>query len=158
MKLKCSLSHSFTHTHTRINMRLIPCGALWGSWAQGLSVSPISLIIGSSLHSPSMTFPEFQRVDSSNKVILGKGGNVGKGGDETTERQPRAALGQGPVSLSTDTISLSYFADTKIHSRWDPAQSMQPDPRVITPEGWWCRFLLTSPSEERLQANHALLL
>ena len=98
-------------------------------------MSPISLIIGSSLHSPSMTFPEFQRVDSSNKVILGKGGNVGKGGDETTERQPRAALGQGPVSLSTDTISLSYFADTKIHSRWDPAQGMQPDPRVITPEG-----------------------
>ena len=33
------------------------------------------------------------------------------------------------------TISLSYFADTKIHSWWDAAQGMQPDPRVITPEG-----------------------
>ena len=33
---------------------------LWGSWAQSLSVSPFSLIIGNSLHSASMTFPEFQ--------------------------------------------------------------------------------------------------
>ena len=39
--------------------------ALWGSWAQDLSVSPMSLIIGNSLHSASMTFPEFQWADSS---------------------------------------------------------------------------------------------
>ena len=39
--------------------------ALWGSWAQSLSVSSISLLIGNSLHSASMTFPEFQWVDSS---------------------------------------------------------------------------------------------
>ena len=44
---------------------LIPSRALWGSWAQSLSVSPISLITGNSLHSASMTFPEFQWADSS---------------------------------------------------------------------------------------------
>ena len=32
---------------------------LWGSWAQGLCV-PISLIVGNSLHSASITSPEFQ--------------------------------------------------------------------------------------------------
>ena len=40
------------------------CKALWGSWAQGLSVSPISLIMGNRLYSASMTFPDFQGVDS----------------------------------------------------------------------------------------------
>ena len=38
---------------------MIPWRALWGSWAQELSVTPMSLIIGNSLHSTSMTFPEF---------------------------------------------------------------------------------------------------
>ena len=37
-------------------MILILCRALWGFWAQSLSVFPISLIIGNSLHSASMTF------------------------------------------------------------------------------------------------------
>ena len=41
--------------------RVIPHRALRGSWAQSLSVSPISLITGNSLHSASMTFPEFQQ-------------------------------------------------------------------------------------------------
>ena len=45
--------------------RLILSRALWGSWAQSLSESPISLITGNSLHSASMTFPEFQWADSS---------------------------------------------------------------------------------------------
>ena len=39
--------------------------ALWVSRTQGLSVSPSSLIIGNSLHSASMTFPEFHWADSS---------------------------------------------------------------------------------------------
>lgn len=38
---------------------------LWGSWVQALSVSSISLIIGNSLRSVSLTFPEFQGADSS---------------------------------------------------------------------------------------------
>ena len=42
---------------------LIPHRALQRSWAQSLSVSLISLIIGKSLHSASMTFPEFQWAD-----------------------------------------------------------------------------------------------
>ena len=46
---------------TKKNM--IPCRALWGSWAQ-LSMSLISLITGNSLHSASMTSPEFQWADS----------------------------------------------------------------------------------------------
>ena len=35
---------------------MTPWRALWGSWAQDLSVSPMSLILGTSLHSASMTF------------------------------------------------------------------------------------------------------
>ena len=45
--------------------QLISSRALWGSWAQRLSVSHIFLIIGSSLHSAFMTVPELQRADSS---------------------------------------------------------------------------------------------
>ena len=45
--------------------RLIPCRVLWGFWTQGLSVSPISLIIVNNLHAASMTFPEFQWVNSN---------------------------------------------------------------------------------------------
>ena len=44
---------------------MVPCRALWGLWAQGLSVSPTSLIIGNNLHLTYMTFPEFQWADSS---------------------------------------------------------------------------------------------
>ena len=55
---------------TKKNM--IPCRALWGSWAQ-LSMSLISLITGNSLHSASMTSPQFQWADSCS-CSLGKGG------------------------------------------------------------------------------------
>ena len=37
-----------------------PSRAPWGSWAQSLSGALISLTIENSLHSTSMTFPEFQ--------------------------------------------------------------------------------------------------
>ena len=49
----------------KVILRLIPSRALWGSWAQSLSVSPISLIPGNSLHSTFMTFPEFQWANSN---------------------------------------------------------------------------------------------
>ena len=35
-------------------------------WTTREVLSPVSLITGNSLHSASMTFPEFQRADSSN--------------------------------------------------------------------------------------------
>lgn len=41
---------------------------------------------------------------------------------KTREKQLRAALGQGPVSLLMDThttISLNYSADKEIPSRWE---------------------------------------
>ena len=44
--------------------QLISSRARWGIWAQRLSVSPISLIIQSNLHSASITFPEYQWADS----------------------------------------------------------------------------------------------
>ena len=43
------------------NVTLILRRALWGSRALSLSAPLIALIIGNSLHSASMTFPEFQR-------------------------------------------------------------------------------------------------
>ena len=73
----CLLSHSvcvsefwarvvwcLTRSYSAAIIVLIPSRALWGSWAQRLSVSPISLITGNSLHSASMTFPEFQLTSS----------------------------------------------------------------------------------------------
>ena len=44
--------------------KLIPCRALWGSWAWGLC-GPVSLVTVNSLHSDSRTFPEFQRAYTS---------------------------------------------------------------------------------------------
>ena len=43
----CTRAHTHTHTkkkNTYTHVYMIPCRALWGSWAQGLSVSPILLI------------------------------------------------------------------------------------------------------------------
>ena len=44
--------------------------ALWGSWAQSLSVSLISLVKGNSLHSASMTLPELQGAGNNSKQLL----------------------------------------------------------------------------------------
>ena len=60
-------------------------------------VSPISLIIGNSLPSASMTYPEFQWADSSS--VNWKRRNVRPG----RKKWSRAAVGQGSVSPSTDT-------------------------------------------------------
>ena len=57
--------------------------------------APVSLITGNSIHSASMTFPEFQCADSSS-CSLGEGGDVTPGKNKLC----RAGLGQGPVSLS----------------------------------------------------------
>ena len=80
-------------------------------------MSPISLFIGNTLHSASMTFPECQWGDSSS-CYLGKAGDARPG----RNKQLRAALGQGPVSLLMDThttVSLNYSADKEIPSRWE---------------------------------------
>ena len=54
---------------------MMPSRVLWGSWAQSLSVPIISLIIGSSFHSASMTFlGSYGQISSSYK--LRKGGYV----------------------------------------------------------------------------------
>ena len=124
---------------------LIPCRALWGSWAQSLFISPIFLIIGNNLHSASRTFPEFQWADLSS-CHLGTGGDVRPG----RKKQSWAALGQGIISPSTKptTTPLSYFVDTETPSRWEKlryAACKQEDPRSFKPEGWHCWLLLTSP-------------
>ena len=70
------------------------CRPLWVSWAPSLSVSP-TLITANSLHSASMTFPQFQWADSSSCYL-------GKGGDgrlrRSTHKQPWE---QGPISPSS---------------------------------------------------------
>ena len=60
--------------------RVRPCGALP---VQVLSLSPIPCFSGNGLHSPSLTFPEFQRT-GSNSCSSGKGGKA-----ETIEEQTR---------------------------------------------------------------------
>ena len=97
-----------------VMLEFIPCRTLWGSWAPGFSGSPISLILGNSLHPASMPFPEFQWADSSS---LGKGEDARPGRNKLS----RAALGQDPVSPSKDAliISLSYFSDTVTPPRWE---------------------------------------
>ena len=53
--------HSLTHSWQQYRSHAGPVGP----WAQSLSVSPIFLIIGNSLHSASRSFPEFQRAGSN---------------------------------------------------------------------------------------------
>ena len=70
---------------------LLPSQVLWAFYAKSICVSPIPLITGNSLHSASMTIPEFQWAHSSGCCLA----NVG---DVTPGRKSRAALGPGPVS------------------------------------------------------------
>ena len=64
------------------------CRALWGAPGHKAFLSNVSLIIGNSLHSPSVTFPEFQWADPSSL-------SLGKGEDRRPRRNKlsRAALG-----------------------------------------------------------------
>ena len=64
---------------------LLPSQVLWASYAQSISVSPISLITGNSLHSASMTMPEFQWARSSG-CYLAKVGDVTPG--RNSQEQP----------------------------------------------------------------------
>jgi len=66
----------------------------------GAFVSPISLIIGNSLHAVFMTFPEFQWADSSSS-------SLGKGENERARRNSQEQRGQGPISPSVETHSIS---------------------------------------------------
>ena len=109
------------------------------------SVSLVSAITGNSLYSAPMTFPEFWWADSSSDW------------GETS----RAASGQGPVSPSTDTGSLSCFAGTETPSRWEKLMrvwlptSMQ-TPRWAGPEGRWC-WLLTSPPTHQKNVHKSIM-
>ena len=88
-----------------------PCGAP----GHKAFVSPIYLIIGNSLHSASMTFPEFQWADSSH-CSLGKGGNGRP--ERKHQEQPWGKVLFPHQGIHT-TISLSYFADNETPSRWE---------------------------------------
>ena len=81
-----------------------PCGAP----GHKAFVSPISLIIGNSLHSASMTFPEFQWADSR-RCSLGKGGNGRP--ERNHQEQPWSKVLFPHQGIHT--ISLSYFADNE---------------------------------------------
>ena len=63
------MSFNIKNTATKFNILYLPImilsRILGGSWALSLSVFLISLITGNSLHSASMTFPEFQGADSN---------------------------------------------------------------------------------------------
>ena len=76
-------------------------------------VSPISLIIGNSLPSASMTYPEFQWADSSS--VNWKRRNVRPG----RKKWSRAAVGQVPVSPSVDTHSNIF---EMFYRYWNPLQ------------------------------------
>ena len=139
---------------TKKNM--IPCRALWGSWAQ-LSMSLISLITGNSLHSASMTSPQVQWADSCSC-------SLGKGGMWDQEETVKSSLWTKtfPHQWIYTTISLSYFADIEAASRWEKLtinDSMLPtsletsgqlDLKVDS------IYLTTKPSEEHPWADHIL--
>ena len=87
-------------------------GPVRPSWVQILSMSPHFLFVRNRLHSASLTFPEFQKVNS-NSYLPGKGGNA-----ETKEKQSRnnsAKLGRVlfPPQGTDIAISLSSSAGTK---------------------------------------------
>ena len=136
---------------------MVPCRALWGSWEQGLSVAPTSLITGNSLHSTYMTFPEFQWADSSS-CELGKGGDARPGRNSEEQLWGKVLFPHQGVHM---TITLSYFADTETPSRWEklinndgimPTSMQTPDKLdwrsvMLTPT-----YLGTNPLEEYPQA------
>ena len=79
------------------------------------------------------------------------------------ETQSRAALGQGPVSPSIHTtVSLSYFTNTEIPSRWEKLMVSCPQacrPRPVGLEGW-CWLPLTSlltHQKKCPETDHALI-
>ena len=139
-------------------------------------MSPVSLLIGNSLNSASTSFPEFHWADSSSRS-LEKGGDVIPG-----RNSQRAALGQVPVSPSTDTcnnsvqFSCSVVSNSlrpyecfelfcrswnllqvgKVSKQWWEAAHKHVDLRPVGPEGWWCWLLTTNPSEDCPHAHHAL--
>ena len=82
----------------------------WGASGHKAFVCPISLTIGSSLHSTSMTFPEFKQ------LLIEEGSKW-----ETKKKDSSVALGQGTISPSKDKteVSLIYFADTESSSKWE---------------------------------------
>ena len=61
---------------------LRPRRALWGSWTPGLTVSPISLIMGNRLHSASLTDPEFRWADEQLLIRDGRGARPGRNSQE----------------------------------------------------------------------------
>ena len=70
---------------------LILSRTLGGSWAQKLFCVPLFLIIGNSLHSASITFPEVQRTSSNSLIRKGRA-YEDKGG--IVKKNNSAALGK----------------------------------------------------------------
>ena len=120
MPYKFVLLWLFFWTSFNVCLVLILSRALRGSWAQSLSVAPISLNIRKRLHSASMSFPM-----SRCKQLL----NRKERWSETREKQTRAALGEGPVSPSRDThntIFELFWPQTSLNLKADDTDSYLP--------------------------------
>ena len=128
----------------------------WGASGHKAFVCPISLTIGSSLHSTSMTFPEFKQ------LLIEEGSKW-----ETKKKDSSVALGQGTISPSKDKteVSLIYFADTESSSKWEKlindwqwyAAYKHVDPRPAGLEGCLC-WLLLSSSPTHYRNVHELIM
>lgn len=110
---------------------MIQIGSLWGSWAQWLSVPLTLLTTGSSLHSASRTFPEFQI-----QAVAGwgrEGLRDHQGGAAGGARlRPR---GGAPAPLpGTQATSVSCSADTGAPSEREPLTARWH--KRVDPDGW----------------------
>ena len=120
MPYKFVLLWLFFWTSFNVCLVLILSRALRGSWAQSLSVAPISLNIRKRLHSASMTFPMGRC-----KQLL----NRKERWSETRKKQTRAAFGEGPVSPSRDThntISELFWPQTSLNLKANDTDSYLP--------------------------------
>ena len=86
-------------------------------------------------------------------------------GDQGETVKERAALGQVPVSPSTDTCNYVFellsrswnpLGVEEVSNQWWEAAHKHVDLRPVGPEGWWCWLLTTNPSELSTCASRPL--
>lgn len=105
-------------SRTPLPLQLTPRRALRASWARSLSVSPIPLITGSSLHSASEAFPECQGADSICQLGEKEGHQSRANQSRRTTVEPWARVA-GPHQGMHTAIPLRCFAETETPSSWE---------------------------------------
>ena len=131
---------------------MIQIRSLWGSWAQRLSVPLTPLTTGNSLHSASMTFPEFQILAAAGRVREGLRDHQGETAREAGA-QPR---GRAPAPLpGTHTRPVSCPADTGTRSKRELLTARCPGAR--RPRLGGTRGLTTLTPSPRQKNAHELI-